>query len=106
MKFCGNVGFVYQEETEPGIIGNVVAERTYYGDVLKNFRKWIDRDKINDDIVCNNEISIIADSFATENFGAMRYVEYLGQKWKIATAEIEYPRIVLTLGGLYNGAED
>lgn len=106
MKFCGSIGFVKQEETEAGIYEKVVAEKNYYGDVLQNFRKWRSSDKVNDDIVLTNKLSVIADSFMTENLGVMRYVVYLGQKWKIESAEIEYPRIVLTLGGLYNAAEN
>lgn len=102
MKFCGGIGFAIQQETEPGIYEPVVAEKTYYGDVLQNFRKWQSGEKINDDIVLNNKISIIANSFAVENFGAMKYVSYLGQKWEIETAEIAYPRIILTVGGLYH----
>lgn len=102
MKFCGDIGFVIQQETEPGIYEGVVAEKTYYGDVLQNFRKWQSGEKINDDIVLNNKISIIANSFALENSGAMKYVSYLGQKWKIESAEIAYPRIILTIGGLYH----
>ena len=102
MKFCGDIGFVIQQETEPGIYESVVAEKTYYGDVLQNFRKWQSGEKINDDIVLNNKISIIANSFALETSGAMKYVSYLGQKWKIESAEIAYPRIILTIGGLYH----
>lgn len=104
MKFCGSIGFIKQEEIEAGIYGDVVAEKNYYGEVLQNFRKWKSSDKVNDDIVLTNKLSVIADSFMTENLGAMKYVVYLGQKWKIDSAEIEYPRIVLTLGGLYNEA--
>lgn len=102
MKFCGNVGFVYDKETESGLYEHICTERRYYGDVLQNIRRWTAGDKINDDITLNNKLSIIADSFVIENVGAMKYVDYLGSKWKIESAEVLRPRIILTLGGVYN----
>lgn len=104
MKFYGNIGFVKTIEQEAGMYHPYVSVKPYRGDVNRNIRRVKSGESINDDIVLNNEISIVADSFATENLGYMRYVEWLGQKWKIESAEIVYPRIILTLGGVYNAA--
>ena len=50
-----------------------------------------------------NEISIVADPFANQNFHTMLYVEFMGTKWKITNVEVKRPRLTLTLGGVYNG---
>lgn len=104
-KFCGKVGFSMTSETAPGIWTEQITEKTYYGDTLRNTRRWDNASNVNDNLVISNQISIIADSFAYQNIGAMRYVSYCGSLWKITTADISYPRITLTLGGLYNGPE-
>lgn len=106
MKFYGNIGFVKTIEKEAGMYHPYLTVKTYRGDVNRNIRRVKSGDSINDDITLNNEISIVADSFATENLGYMRYVEWLGQKWSIESAEIVPPRIILSLGGVYNAAPD
>ena len=58
---------------------------------------------INDDININNSISIVADPYAYENFHNMRYAILEGVKWKITNVEINRPRLILTIGGVYNG---
>lgn len=103
-RFCGTVGFVRDFETAPDIWKGDTAERTYYGDVLRASHRWEGGgDKLNDDLNVSNRISIVADSFAIENVYCMKYVVFMGQKWKISEVETEYPRLILTIGGLYNG---
>lgn len=102
-KFCGVVGFAVSKETSPGIWSNVITEREYYGDVLSNTRRLQTIDQLNDDINVSNRISIVADAFANENFHSMRFVEYMGTVWKVSDVEVQRPRLVLTLGGVYNG---
>ena len=104
-KFFGKIGFANTEEVEvkPGIWEENPIERSYYGDVIRNARQLQDDpDTTNRNISLNNDISIVADSYAQENIYAMRYVEFAGSKWKITNAEINYPRIRLTIGGIYN----
>lgn len=101
-KFYGKIGYSITEETIPGVWEPKITERKYIGDVLENGRRWEAGDGVNDDMTITNKISIIADPFANQNIGAIRYVEYLGQKWKIRSADIAYPRIILTLGGVYH----
>lgn len=102
-KFCGLIGYAITKEVEPGIMEEEIITNEYFGDVIKNNRRLQEVGKINDDINISNQISIIADPFANNNFHAMRYVEFMGAKWKITNVEVEYPRLILSIGGLYNG---
>lgn len=102
-RFYGLIGYQITKETEPGIYTETIVENTYYGDVIKNSRRLQQAAKVNDDINISNRISIIADPFANNNFHSMRYIEMMGVKWKIQEVEVEYPRLILTIGGLYNG---
>lgn len=102
-KYCGEIGYVQTLETDPGVWEEVVTERTYYGDVIKNNRRLQTESSVNDGINISNQLSIVADPFANENIYAMRYAKFMGYKWKISNVDVQYPRLILTLGGVYNG---
>ena len=102
-KFYGVIGYAVTKMTEQGIYEEQIVETEYMGDVIRNTRRLRDGSKINDDINISNQISIIADPYAANNFHTMRYVVFMGAKWKISEVEVQYPRLILTLGGLYNG---
>lgn len=102
-KWYGVVGYVTTEETRPGVWTPKTVERPYYGDLVKNFNKVQTSDKVNSDISVADDISIVADPYAHENFQAIRYVEFMGAKWSVTTAQVQYPRIILSIGGVYNG---
>ena len=102
-KFYGKVGFVQTVETSPGIWEPVTTPRTYYGDITRNQRRWQSRSEVNEDLNVSNEISILADPFAYENVNAIKWVEFMGSKWLVNWVDIDYPRIKMTLGGVYNG---
>lgn len=102
-KFYGVIGYAATVQTEPGIYEEQIVEIEYMGDVLRNTRRLREGSKINDDITISNQISIIADPYASNNFHAMRYVTFMGAKWKVSEVDVQYPRLILTLGGLYNG---
>ena len=102
-KFCGIIGYEQTVETEPGIYEESIVENAYYGDVIRNSRRLQDSSKINSDINISNQFSIIADPFANNNFHSMRYIEYMGTKWKITDVEVQYPRLIISVGGIYNG---
>lgn len=102
-KFFGAIGYAVTSETTPGVYEEQIIEREYFGDVNRNIRKLENSEHLNDDINVSNEISIVSDPFANENFYSMRYVEFMGTKWKITSVEVKYPRLILTLGGVYNG---
>lgn len=105
-RFCGKVGYLSTEETRPGIWEDIIVERTYRGDVIKNKSMWQGTEHVNDDININSDISILADAFAYQHFSEIKYVEFMGVKWRVTSAIPERPRITLTLGGLYNGQQD
>lgn len=102
-KFYGAIGYAVTEETAPGVWEEQITERMYYGELVRNTRKLQAADQLNDNINVANEISILADPFAYENFHSMRYVEFMGAKWKVSNVEVQYPRLILTVGGVYNG---
>lgn len=103
MKFYGVVGFGEAVEIRPGVYDDVVSERSYQGDVLRNTRRLQEGAKVNDNITIGNSISIVADQFALEHLFAMRYVYWSGTRWKLADIQVETPRLIFRLGGVYNG---
>lgn len=102
-KFYGKIGYAMTKETTPGVWVEEIVERSYYGDVIRNIRRLQGSENLNDDINVSNEIGIVADAFANQNFHSMRYVEYMGAKWKVSSVEVKYPRLILNIGGVYNG---
>lgn len=102
-KFYGSIGYAISKETTPGVWVEDIVEHQYSGDVYRNTRKLQSGNQVNDSIDISNEISILSDPFANENFHSMRYVIYMGAKWKVSSVEVRYPRLILTVGGLYNG---
>lgn len=102
-KFYGKIGYAITKETTPGVWVEQIVERSYYGDVIRNIRRLQSSENLNDNINVSNEISIVADAFANQNFHSMRYVEYMGTKWKVSSIEVKYPRLILSIGGVYNG---
>lgn len=103
MKFYGKVGFetTITREDDTGVDEERLIERYYYGDVLSPGRH-VEAENVNQTVVVSNRISIVADAFAEENFFAIRCVEWNGHKWLVKSADVERPRIVLSLGGVYN----
>lgn len=103
-KFHGPVGYAETVETSPGVWKDQITVRTYDGDVIRNTSKWsTSSDSTNDNLNIDNQISIVADPFAYQKFHLMKYVEFMGTKWKILSVEPKYPRLILTIGGVYNG---
>lgn len=105
-KFFGIIGFIdtVEDPDNPGIWDEQVVEKEYRGELIKvNRRLQPSTNSSNDNIVISNEISIVADPYANQNMYAMRYVVFSGIKWKIETVEVAYPRLRLSIGGVYNG---
>lgn len=102
-KYYGSVGYEDTVETDSGIFEETITERQYYGDVIRNNRRLENSGEINDSINVTNQISIVADPYAIQNFWKIRYATFMGQKWKVKDVDVEQPRLILTLGGLYNG---
>lgn len=102
-KFYGTIGYVNTVETESGMWEEQKTERQYSGELVKNTRRLEGSGGVNDNVNISNEVSIVADPYAYENFHAMRYIKFMGAKWKISNVEVRYPRLILTIGGVYNG---
>lgn len=101
-KFYGIIGYGETKEMKPGVWEEEITERNYYGDVLQFGRRWESGEHLNDDLNVSNKISIVADPFAYQNFHAIRYIVWMGSKWKISNVEVQYPRLILSIGGIYN----
>ena len=102
-KWYGAIGYAETVEVRPGVKEEQITELNYFGDLVRNSRRLMSTDQLNDNINVANEISILADPFAEQNFHKMRYVKFMGAKWKISNVDVQRPRLILTLGGLYNG---
>lgn len=102
-KYFGKIGFIETVETAPDVWTEQVTEREYYGDVTRNLKRFDSGENLNDNLNISNSISIVADPYALNSFHAMRYIEFMGAKWKINSVDVQYPRLVLSIGGVYNG---
>lgn len=105
-KFYGDVGYIHTEETAPGVFSEKVTRVKYYGDVLRDIRRLEGSEKVNSDVAVNNSVSILADKYANGNIFAIRFVEWMGALWTVSAVEVQSPRLILTLGGVYNGPEE
>lgn len=101
-RWCGVIGYAETKEIEPGVWSEEFTERKYYGDLLRNSRRLQGSQQVNDDITISNQISVLADPYAVQHFHAIRYAELFGTKWKVSSVEVQYPRLILELGGVYN----
>lgn len=104
-KFYGIVGFMTPKDNGNGVWADEIVEQKYFGDIVKSQYgySYQSSGNLNDDITVSNDISIIADSFANEHYSAIRFVELNGTRWKVTSVSMQYPRLVLSIGGVYNG---
>lgn len=103
-KFHGSVGFIDETtETAPGVFEPQITEKAYIGDIIRNVKNWEAGEHLNDNVAISNRFSIVADTFTNQNIPNMRYVLWNGTKWKITNVESLPPRLILSVGGVYNG---
>lgn len=102
-RWYGNIGYVETIEIEPGVWIEKETIRTYYGEFVKKSSKFSVSGEINDNKDVLAELSVVADPYSDLHFHSIRYVEYGGTKWKVNTVEPRRPRLILSLGGVYNG---
>ena len=102
-KWFGKVGYVITEETSSGVWTEQYTEREYYGDLTRNHKRWENGQYLNDNLTLQNEISIVCDPYALQNFQYIRYVEVMGSFWRVTAVDVQYPRLVLSVGGVYSG---
>lgn len=104
-RFSGKVGYGESVETSPGVNEDVITERSHFGDVVRNSLKYREGESVNNDLSVSNSISIVADAYANEHFFAIRYVVWAGAYWTVSEVEVQHPRLLLRLGGVYNGVK-
>jgi hypothetical protein len=104
-RFYGKIGYAMVEETAPGIWMDTIVEKAYYGTSNRIIARADSAEKVNDDLSLNNEISIIADPFAYEHYSHIRYVEFMGVKWKVTAVQVQRPRLILNIGKVYSDDE-
>lgn len=103
-KFYGEIGYSLEsQEISPGVYDDVIVERKYYGDIIRNAMNSRDGEQINNDLTLANSFSIIADAYAQNHFFAMKYIKWAGTLWSITQVEVKSPRLILRIGGVYNG---
>lgn len=104
-RFYGKVGYGWAVEKplDSGNWVNEIIEFSYFGDVIRNTRKLENGVGVNDNITVQNSISIVADTYAVDNFYNIKYVEWLGELWTVTNVEVQRPRLILTIGSVYNG---
>lgn len=104
-RFYGVIGYGETVETPPGsgVWKDQITEYSYFGDVLENTRRLQEGEYLNDDLSVSNEISVVADSYLNKHFHTIRYVEWAGARWRVSTVSVQSPRLILRLGGVYNG---
>lgn len=103
-KFFGPIGYAVATETRPGVWKDQIEERNYYGDVIRDSSRWTSSpDSTNDDLTINNQFSVVADPFALNHFHTMKYIKFMEAYWKITSVEPKPPRLIISVGGVYNG---
>jgi hypothetical protein len=102
-KFHGAVGYAENREVKPGVWQDIIHERSYFGDVKRNTRQLREGESLNDDLTVQNSIEIVADAYAYDHFFAIRFVDWAGALWKVTEVTVQSPRLLLRLGGVYNG---
>ena len=106
MKFYGEIGYGHAVEMAPGVWEDQITSKNYYGDVIKALRRLEPGESVNDNLVLANSISVVADAFLSEHFHAIRFVRWAGACWEVTTVEVQPPRLILRLGGVYNGPQN
>jgi len=104
-RFYGAIGYgtSTEEPADSGVWKDVITERPYYGDVIRDTRKLESGQGLNDNITLGNRISVVADDFIIEHFHKIKYVIVAGVYWVVSDVEVQRPRLILSLGSVYNG---
>ena len=104
-QYSGMLGYVMPaKEDPPGIWKpSAVVEKLGRGDLIGQTINNEDVGGLSDGITINNQLSIIMDPFVNKNLESLKYVILYGTRWEIKSMTINRPRVILTLGGVYNG---
>ena len=104
-RFHGRVGYGESAETESGsgIWTDQITEKEYTGYVIQVRRGTDPGPDYNTTFTVQTIISIVADAYANDRFLAIRYVEWAGVLWTVTSVEVQRPRLLLSLGEVYDG---
>lgn len=102
-RYYGAIGYGHEVEIRPGVIDEVITERQCMGDVIADGVKIGGDEKITPDVNLSNSFSVVLDPYALENIGAMRYIVWHGGRWTVSDIKVQHPRLIIRVGGLYNG---
>lgn len=104
MKYYGRVGVSVSQETVPGVWEDTITEEYLYGDVIRDIHRNDSSGEVNDNLGISNTISVLASPFIMGHVQSIRYIEWLGSLWKVTSIDVQPPRLILSLGGVYNGS--
>lgn len=102
-RYSGIVTYVTQAETVPGVWTDSVNGHLMRGDVLRMGSSNQNGDKVHSDVTLSHRVSLVADEYALGNYHDIKYIQFNGRDWTVTSIEVQHPRIIVTLGGLWNG---
>lgn len=108
-KFTGLVGFITQEESIPGVWSPIENSKKMRGDLISssatngNGSRIADSGKVNDDVSLNHRVSLLGDYYTFNNYLNIKWIQIGGRKLEVSSIELQRPRVILTVGGLWNG---
>ena len=100
-RYFGQIGYAVLTNPAPGVFVEGIEERSYYGDITRVSNRLVATSTLNDNVQLNNEVSVLADAFAYENFQSIRYVTWNGVKWRVSAVQVQRPRLVLNIGEVF-----
>lgn len=108
MRFAGLVGYIETEETSPGIHLPVETTRKMRGDVLSAKTQNSQDGRTTEtslykDIRLSHRFSLVGDAYSFKNYMYLKWIIVEGHKWEVSSVEIQSPRLLISIGGLYNG---
>lgn len=104
-RYSGEVGFGFTKEDPLGSGKWVteIVEKAVKGDISRSMQNQDGSSSVNPNLTLSNTISVVASTYALENYQAIRYVVWRGARWIVTSVEVRRPRLILTLGEVYNG---
>lgn len=105
MKYSGLAGFEKKHnEVRPGVLQNQIKEVRIKGDVI-NYGHSLNPTQGSDqqDVHIRNRLSIVMNPYLRDNFSSLVYVIFMNVKWEVSSFTINGPRVIIDLGGVYNG---
>lgn len=107
-KWCGKIGLAIcaeeDPENNPGVWTDIIKEVPAKGEIIKtSYRYQSNTDSTNDDISLNMSLSIISNTYLTNNFQSIKYITYKNGVWSVTGVSLENRRLILSIGGIYNG---